>query len=91
MKIKIASDADCAKHLVSLDPSERPESWVVEFRGDDGCTETLRGEKYGNFEGLYFSYPYDDLYAWCLPTGAGTVHVTAPDGSTAAERSSGWH
>lgn len=90
LKITIASDADRAKHLVSVDPSERPETWVVEFRADDGTTDLLAGKKYGDFEGLYFRYPIDNLYAWCLPTASGTVHVTTPDGTTADQRSSGW-
>jgi hypothetical protein len=62
----------------------------VKFVAEDGTTEILTGEKYGNFEGLYFKYPHDDLYAWCLPTAPGTVHITAPDGTITVERSPGW-
>lgn len=79
---------DSTKHLVSLDPSKRPEDWVVEFQADDGTTEYLEGEKHADFEGLYFRYPPGNLYAWLPPRGSGTIHVTVPDGTTTEVR---WH
>ena len=81
MKMTIAYDADVTQYLVSVDPSERPETWLVEFHTDDGVITALEGDRYGDFEGLYFKYPIQNLYSWCLPSGTGTVRVTGPDGS----------